>query len=64
MWRYGAFRNKWGFWRVCEVYDGYGRTGAIQATGETPEELINELRMMIRDLEAHDDTNEDWHEDC
>ena len=55
MWRYEAFLDEWGYWHVCEAYDGYGRTGAILPSGESREELIDVLRMMIRDLDENDD---------
>lgn len=56
-WRYKILKieNQHGsIYQICESYVGdegkaYGHTGPISPMGETPQELIEDLKMMLKD---------------
>ena len=49
-WHYEAFIDKDKLYKVREFYPEFGETDAIAPTGETLEELIEDLEMMLDDL--------------
>jgi hypothetical protein len=54
-WRYAPLQVKAGgqiLFQVCEEYPGMGYTDAETPMGESMEELITELEMMLRDMKA------------
>ena len=57
-WRYGLIKHPDRDWyAVCEVYDadlGRGWTAEIAASGESRQEVIDELQAMLRDISSDD----------
>ena len=54
-WRYAILKKKWGgeeYYQVCEEYPGIGYTGPESPLGDTPEELVTVLEMMLEDVKA------------
>lgn len=54
-WRYAPLIEKHGgkeYYHVCEEFPGMGYTGPNTPMGETMDELINELEMMLTDMKA------------
>ena len=49
MWKYAIKKQEWGY-AICEDLGKYGYTEPVIVDGETPEEVIETLRMMLADV--------------
>lgn len=57
-WKYAILKEHYtnGVWyRVCEEYDGLGHSGEVSPCGESVEELIRCLQMMLYDIKNNPD---------
>jgi len=52
-WHFVAMKDEEDDYHVHELYEGYSWTGPIKPYGESVEELIKELEMMLSDVRKH-----------
>ncbi len=49
-WQYGLVRNKQNFLYLSEIYHGECHSDSLSIGGESSEEIIHKLEMILKDL--------------